>query len=234
MRTLLAGARRRIPYRPRAQATYSQTGEDRIVAMLLELMGIERPTYLDVGAHHPFQLSNTALLHRRGSRGLNIEADPDSIGAFHRYRRNDINLNIGIGPEPGRLTFYRMSAPTLNTFSQATAEMVQAEGEFRIVDTIDVEVRTLADVLAEHWSGCPDFLTIDTEGGDVDILRSMPDWPAMPAVVCAETLTFGDAVSQQKIPEIPEVLAPLGYVAIAETYINTIFVRADRMPGRRP
>lgn len=46
--------------------TYSQFGEDLVVANIFALLGVKRPTYLDVGANHPLKGSNTALLYARG------------------------------------------------------------------------------------------------------------------------------------------------------------------------
>ena len=93
---------------PFMKASFSQLGEDLIVRYLFEDLGIATPSYLDIGAHHPFDISNTALLHLSGSTGINIEADPDLIEAF-RTSPDATNLNIGIGAEPGELTFHGMS-----------------------------------------------------------------------------------------------------------------------------
>ena len=212
---------------PWAGQSFSQCGEDRIIGFLFrELLGIPRPTYFDIGAYHPWHLSNTAALYLEGSRGINVEPDPRSYSAFPKARRRDVNLNVGVGPEAGRLTFFRMSTPTLNTFSREEAERIEAEGEYRIVGSVEVEVQTPDRILAEHWGGgCPDFLTVDVEGGDAEILRSMKDWPASPLVVCAETATF--STSPRKVPEVWEALKPQGYALFAETFINTIFVRPE-------
>jgi FkbM family methyltransferase len=220
--------------RPWMQASFAQTGEDRIIAFLFrEILGVRSPTYLDVGAYHPFHLSNTALLNLSGCRGINVEPDPVSFAAFRRHRPGDVNLNVGVGAEPGRLTFYRMSTPTLNTFSREDAERIDGEGTYRIAGTTDVEVRTVADILAEHWQGCPDLLSLDVEGGDVAILRTMPDWPDRPTVVCAETLSFAELGTETKVDEVSSVLDGLGYVPYAETYINTVFVLKERWPRRQ-
>src|SRR5215831_18702667 len=85
--------------------TYSQCGEDLLVANIFTLIGIPTPSYLDVGAHHPLHVSNTALLYARGSRGINVEANPELIPAFHTLRPGDVTVNVGVGPQRGRLNF---------------------------------------------------------------------------------------------------------------------------------
>jgi hypothetical protein len=121
----------------------------------------------------------------------------------------------------------------LNTFSREDAERIDGEGVYRIVESSDVEVRTVAEILTEHWAGCPDFLSLDVEGGDVAILRTMHDWPDRPTVVCAETLSFAELGTETKVGEVSSVLDGLGYIPYAETYINTVFVLKERWPRRQ-
>jgi FkbM family methyltransferase len=227
-------ARRPLPPSARrwVQGSFSQAGEDRIVAFIFGALGVARPTYLDIGAYHPFQLSNTALFHLKGSRGINVEPDPDSFRAFLRHRTRDVNLNVGVGTEPGYRTMYCMSAATLNTFSRDSAEQAIEEsgGRYRIIGTVDIEVRTVAQILRDHGAA-PDFLSLDVEGGDLEIVRTMPDWPELPTVVCAETITYSEHGRGVKIPELGEALSQVGYMPYADTYINTIFVRSDRWVG---
>jgi len=64
----------------------SQAGEDLLIRFLFGTLGIERPTYLDIGAYHPWRFSNTALLYVRGSCGINVEAEPDALAAFDKHR----------------------------------------------------------------------------------------------------------------------------------------------------
>jgi len=214
--------------RPWVRGSFAQTGEDLIVQFLFrDILGVSRPGYLDIGAYHPFHLSNTALLHLSGSSGINVEPDTESFELFRRHRPRDVNLNVGVGAEPGRLTFFRMSTPTLSTFSRADAERIHAEGEYRIEQEIDVQVRPVGDLLRSIGRDCPDLLSIDVEGNDLDILRTMPEWPGRPTVVCAETLTFAKLGTEQKVPEVAAVLGDLGYLPVAETYINTVFVSAS-------
>ena len=55
--------------------SYSQAGEDQLVRYLFQSMGIANPTYLDIGANHPYICSNTFLFYSRGSKGVCIEPD---------------------------------------------------------------------------------------------------------------------------------------------------------------
>ena len=235
--------KRRVPYRLRdllrpkwpsgarssLEATFSQTGEDRIVRHVFDVMGVPHPTYLDIGAFHPFTLSNTALFSLTGSTGINIEPDPRAYAAFLKHRPSDVNLNVGCAETAGTLPFYRMSAPTLSTFDRASAESASVEsgGKFVIESVERIEVRPVADILIDvGW--CPDFVSIDVEGLDLAILRTMPDWLDRPTVLCVESATYSEIGGSRKVPEVGALARDLGYREFADTWINTIFIRTDR------
>ena len=207
--------------------SFAQTGEDMLIQFLFGMLRIERPSFLDIGAFHPWKFSNTARLYVKGSRGINVEADPDSAVEIRRHRPGDLTLNVGCGPESGLMTFYRMSASTLNTFSRDAAEAAVREsgGVHRIVSTSEVEVWTVPRILAGH--PCPDLVSIDVEGLDLAILKTLPDWGGRPAVMCVETATFSETGGSVKIIEPAEFLSGHGYIQFADTWINTIFVRDD-------
>lgn len=83
------------------RTTYAQHGEDLMICNLFSIIGVDRPGYLDLGAHHPYVISNTALLYERGSRGVNVEANPVLLDAFREARPEDVSVNLGVGPERG-------------------------------------------------------------------------------------------------------------------------------------
>ena len=117
--------------------TYSQHGEDLFLLNIFHLLGIEKPSYLDIGCHHPTIDSNTALLYQRGSRGINIDANPLLIPQFDEQRPEDINLNIGIGANPGKATFYQVDDRSgLNSFSLKELHRIN----FVPQSTIEVQV----------------------------------------------------------------------------------------------
>lgn len=93
-------------YREYRRENYSWEGEDILVNKLMrDLFGIQKGFYVDIGARHPFVLSNTALLYSQGRRGINIDAMPGSMALFETHRPEDINLEIAIAPVPNVLCF---------------------------------------------------------------------------------------------------------------------------------
>src|SRR4051812_16461044 len=86
--------------------SYSQSGEDIIVDYVFRLRGIELPSYIDIGANHPFAINNTARFYERGCRGFNIDPNPVAIQLFNEHRREEINLNVGINDKAGGIDFF--------------------------------------------------------------------------------------------------------------------------------
>ncbi len=205
--------------------TWSQHGDDLAVLNVFKLIGIDQPSYIDIGAHHPFRISNTALLYARGSRGINVEANPNLIEEFFRSRPEDVNLNIGVGAEPGILSFYMIDKWSgRNTFDRRLVdEFVLQNPRFSITETVEIEIDTLQQVLIKYWKGgFPNFLTLDVEGLDEKILRSYDflNGPR-PDVLCVETDLIGDVSYGERIKEY---MSGSGYFVYVKCGSNTIFV----------
>ncbi len=210
------------------KVSYSQTGEDLIIDFIFNHIGIANPTYIDIGAHHPYYLSNTAHFYEKGCRGINIEPDPELFKLFIAYRKEDINLNIGIGAEKSNADFYIISSPTLNTFSKQEAENYIKEGDYRITDTINIPVNCLKNIIDEYNDGkFPHLLNVDAEGIDELIIKSIDYTSSYPLVICIETISFSTTGNGVKNASISNFLLSNGYMLCADTYINTIFVRED-------
>jgi FkbM family methyltransferase len=216
--------------RSTVKVSFSQNGEDLIAWRALNDMGIHRPSYMDIGAHHPFYLSNTALFNQLGMRGVNIEPDPELFIHFPQSRPNDINLNIGLAEKSGILTYYQMSDASLNTFCLQEAERMESQEGITIISRLQIPVENPASVLSNHHFS-PDFISMDTEGHDLLILQNWDFEKHRPAVLCVETLSFSTTGEGEKNREISDFLVTQGYKVYADTYINTLYV--DRLRGKK-
>ena len=211
---------------PHVKHSYAQSGEDIIVKYIFEALSLERPTYIDIGAHHPSYLNNTALLYNAESRGINIEPDPHLFKRFKIERPEDINLNIGVSNVEGQADFYIMSAKTLNTFSKTEAENYEHEGDYIIEDIVQIDTKPIQNIIEEYADGVfPDFLSIDVEGLEESILRSIAYDKSSPTVICAETISFSEKGRGKKQTAVIEFLKAKDYLVYADTNINTIFVK---------
>ena len=202
------------------RVSFAQEGED----LVLERMFEGRPPgrYVDVGAHHPLRFSNTHLLYRRGWTGVNIDATPGSMRAFHRFRPGDVNLEVGVAREPGDRELYIFDEPALNTFDAARARSL-ARPPYKIVSVRKVRCVPLAAILREHAIAALDLLTIDAEGYDYEVLQTL-DWDATrPYVVLLEQHAIGVAALADG--SIHAYMTARDYELVAKTF-NSVFYRS--------
>jgi FkbM family methyltransferase len=215
--------------------SYSQSGEDLIVDFIFKnYLKIDRPTYIDIGAHHPFHLNNVALFYQNGSRGINVEPNPELFKLFRRYRKEDVNLNIGISNDKCLVDFYQMSVPTMSTFSYQECERLQKETSIRLDKVVQARTDTLHNVLNHYSEGVfPDFLSLDVEGLEEIIIRSINYVDNFPKVVCIETLTYAEKGKELKEDAMIAYLIERGYLLYADTYINSILVHERTLKDRK-
>lgn len=209
--------------------SFSQSGEDLIIKFIFDLIGIKNPTYIDIGAHHPFYLNNTAIFYENGSRGINIEPDPSLYSLFPKYRKLDINLNCGISDKDGELMLNILNAPTLNTFSDEEANKIVSENNFKITNRIPIKVYNLNTLLKKYCNDVfPDFMNVDVEGLDEEIIKSINYEKHKPIVICLETISYSETGNGKKNNEIIGYLKEKGYLVFADTYLNTIFILKEK------
>jgi FkbM family methyltransferase len=205
--------------------SFSQSGEDLIIDYLFRLRDISHPSYIDIGANHPFYLSNTAHFYLKGCRGINIEANPDLIDSFAQYRSEDINLNCGVGITEEELDFFIINDPTLSTFSHSEAETLVKTGKYHIVETKRIKTYTIASLLKKHCPGkLPDFLSIDIEGLDFEIIQSIDFGAFKPKVICVESHNYSATGSGIRREDLINYILTQGYHEYADTGLNSIFV----------
>lgn len=173
LKNIVAALRPSLLY---ASKSYSQDGEDMLLKAFYEGKKNYKGFYVDIGAHHPYRFSNTAYFYERGWQGINIEPTPSLIKTFRQTRKRDINLNVGISDSSGKMTFYEFNEPALNSFDK-TLSLSRENKQYKIIAQTEIEVFTLKQILSEHLKQNQhiDFMNIDVEGLDMNVLRSN-DW----------------------------------------------------------
>lgn len=211
-----------------ATVSYAQHGEDIIIAELLRDVGDRPGFYVDVGAYHPQQFSNTYAFYCRGWRGLNIDAMPGSMVAFRQMRSRDINVEAAVSTRRGKINYYIFEQGALNGFSPTPTVRDSQGREHRAISTVEVQAVPLAELLSEHVPSGQDidFMSVDVEGADYDVLFSN-DWKRFrPRVILAEQIGFrlSDPV---KVSPVASLLHDHGYVLSCKTPYTLVFERDD-------
>lgn len=207
--------------------SYSQDGEDMILRSFYDdIGGKANGFFVDIGALHPQRFSNTAYFYNLGWKGINIEPTPSAIDLFNTYRTRDINLNIGIAEEASELTFYCFDEPALNSFSKDLSEERANNTRYNIIDKKRIPVYPLKDILDKHLpiGQNIDFMSIDVEGLDFQVLKSNNWDKYKPEIILAEDPINLDNLSSSKVYQF---LVNKGYELFAKTSRTLIFKVID-------
>jgi len=172
--------------------TYSQNGEDLLILNIFKALEIKNPSYIDVGAHHPENISNTKLLYDLGSRGVNIDANPNLQALFDERRPFDKNImGVGVGgSQEGTFDYHMLDDYSgRNTFSQDEVVSNRDKYGYKYPKSISIRVRPLDFYIRQYFNGIwPAFLSLDAEGLDYDIIKGSSFVShSGPLVVCVES-----------------------------------------------
>jgi hypothetical protein len=205
--------------------SYSQEGEDLLISRIFNKGGAG--VYVDVGAHHAFRFSNTYLFYKKGWHGVNVDAAPGSMISFHKNRKRDINIEIGISSFPKNANFFVFKEPALNTFDENLAQQRMNMG-YELHHKIQVRSERLSKVL----DGCRmkidlgnSFFSIDVEGRDLDVLESN-DWKKYrPSFIIIEIIAknFNDVLSHSA----SKFLSGNGYEIYAKLGASVVFKHCE-------
>ena len=178
---------KRPEYGEWARISYSQEAEDLLLFNVYKRQ--KQGFYVDVGAHHPRRFSNTHIFFEYGWRGINIDAHPETIALFEIERPTDINLHMAISDDPAPITLQMFDEAAVSTFDRDLADS-DKRAAYTPTGTLELMPRPLESVLDEYLPDgqAIDFLNIDVEGLDLNVLRSN-DWTRYrPTFVLVESL----------------------------------------------
>lgn len=210
--------------------SYAQNHEDVLLSRAFPrgLTGF----YIDVGANDPVQHSVTKHFYDEGWHGINVEP---AAGPFERLvaaRPRDVCLNVGLSDKPGQLSFYELPPDAVggSTFSAEQAEWHHVNGlpaEARMV-----EVTTLAAVCEQYVTGTIDFLSVDVEGHEAQVLAG-GDWERWrPRIVLVESTQPATTIPTHG--EWEHILLDNRYLFAFFDGLNRYYVReedADLLPA---
>lgn len=215
--------------------SFSQSGEDLIVDYIFHWLGLDAVKYLDIGAHHPYILSNTFHFYQKGHSGVLVEPDPQLHAQLERSRQRDQCLNVGAASRSQQTAkYYEMSDKALSTFSWDEARRYESYGRVRIEAVHEIPLLSVNTIIERHFADTPNFISIDVEGLDYEILEGFDFQRYRPEVFCVETLTYTEDKSERKVTELIDLMREQHYFAYADTYLNTIFVDHHAWNRRRP
>jgi FkbM family methyltransferase len=206
--------------------SYSQDGEDIVLRTFFEGKHNYHGFYIDIGAHHPFRFSNTQYFYERGWHGINIDATPNSMDLFNKYREKDINLEIGVGDIEGELDYYLFEEPALNSFNKELSEERIKDG-CKLKEIKKIKIMGINEILEEYVpavDGGIDFISMDVEGFELKIIEKLNFDKYSPRFFLIEENDYNnkDFMEYNDSP-IYKILKKKGYCVIAKTMRTVIY-----------
>ncbi len=215
-----------------ASINYSQTGEDAVIRSLLD--ETRQGIYVDVGCHDPVRSSNTMSLYMHGWRGVNIDANPRLIERFKATRLRDTAVCAAISDQEHDVVFHEFDDELVSTLSEEA--LPEWESKWKKRGERVVRTRTLDSVLQEHLEPGTeiDLLSVDVEGHDLNVLRSIDLNLFRPKLIVVEM----HHLDLMRVPASPinRHLEQQGFRQVGYDTLNGYFVdtRGERSGLRLP
>ena len=141
--------------------------------------------YIDIGCHHPTYINNTYLLYKKNWSGINIDISQFSIDLFNYMRPKDLNYNCAISNKNKIVKIFYQKE-----FSQlSTIKSIQAKSVFQgNIKEKDIQAFSLDEILNrdKYKNTKIDFLNIDVEGADLEVLEGLSFDKFKPELICLE------------------------------------------------
>jgi FkbM family methyltransferase len=166
--------------------SYAQRFED---LYLLRCFGAQPDGfYIDIGAGHPVHDNVSFAFYLKGWRGITVEPNPALARLSQAVRPRDHGYQVLVGEAPGQATFYLVEhLHGLSTTNEAHAHAARTEFG-KDFETLTLPVTTLRALCEQHAPAAIDFLKVDVEGAEPEVLLG-GDWRRFrPKVVVVEAL----------------------------------------------
>mgnify|MGYP001403874990 FL=1 len=194
-------------------------GEDLIISDLTK--NIKNGFYVDAGCYHPLHLSNTYLLYKRSWTGINIDISEFSIKLFNYLRPNDVNINSAVSNMEKEISFYyQKKLSQLSTIKKEISNE-RMQGNIKEKKIKSLKLNSILNQ-SKFKNRQIDFLNIDVEGADFEVLKSLDFTIYEPKIICIEIMEKNIFES-----EIYNFLRDINYKKIwsSKSSFNHIFLK---------
>lgn len=169
-----------LKFKWKPRTLYSNWGIDLLIKDILKNQK-EKGIYIDVGSHHPLINNNTYILYKRGWKGINVDLDFNSIDMFNYFRPKDHNIQIALSN--------KISFTDLYFFHNRSAKNTITKSRGKGAKSIKrVKTDTLNNIIKNSKINTKkiDFLSIDVEGNELNVLRGLNFKKYRPKIISIE------------------------------------------------
>jgi FkbM family methyltransferase len=204
--------------------SYAQNGEDILLYRCFK--DIKSGFYIDVGANHPVEESVTKYFYDQGWQGVNIEPEPLSFQLLSQERPLDLNINKCVSCVEKELEFYQIKNTGLSSLFKSNATKANEQGFTSNI--IKVKGEKLTNILnsLNLASRQIEFLKIDTEGNEEDVIKSLDFKLYQPKVILVETVS--PYLHENKSKIIDDLLITKDYKKVYFDGLNSYFIRLNQ------
>lgn len=168
--------------------SYTQNLED--YHLSLAFAGQERGFYIDIGAGHPVADNVSLWFYERGWSGIVAEPIAQLADLYKKIRPRDTVYQGLVGREVGEVDFFHVDR--LHGFSTTIETHANVAKEFGAeYQRLTLPMLTLAKLCEQQQVQQIDFLKIDVEGAESDVLAGNDFSRFRPKVIVAEAVTPG-------------------------------------------
>jgi FkbM family methyltransferase len=181
--------------------------------------------YIDVGAGHPVYDNVSFLFYLAGWRGISVEPNPALAALERAVRPRDVLYEGLAGAAPGEATLYlQREFHGLSTTIPAQAEIAARELG-RSAEPLRRPVTTLAALCEQYAPAQIDFLKIDVEGAETEVLRGADFTRFRPKVIVIEA--YKPITMEPAHGDWEPLLAAHGYTTAWDDELNRYYVAAE-------
>ena len=204
---------------------HAQNGEDR---WLDDFFGHKRNgCFVEVGAFDGVNLSNSYHFEQIGWTGVLIEPDPDKAALCRSNRPGSKTYQCAAvaSSEISEITFFRVESGEVFSTTKLTSDHARRIDHMGLASKpISVPARTLDAILQEAGTATIDFVSIDVEGAEMEVLHGFDIRRWKPAIVVIESN------SKHRLPEIRDYFTSSGYAFRCSIDVNDFYVRVNSGP----
>ena len=221
-----------VPYLTKflLKRSFAQQGEDLILDRVLTRVlnkNVSKPhTYVDVGGYDAIDTSVTYLLYLRGWRGVIFDPSQSTLRSFKKWRKRDSFVNAVVGDEDGIDVEFYIPKRSLGDKSSTNTKYPDTQRLEEFNKVIFRQVN-LNQELRRQGIQKIDFLNIDVEGAELEILKSLDFEFFKPSVIAVEI--HGNNLEECLITDEARLILERGYQFVGSAVITQFFVRKDEI-----
>jgi FkbM family methyltransferase len=171
----------------------SQFGEEKFILSYFDKK--YKGKFVDIGCFHPTRHNNTFAMYKQGWCGINIDLNPLTVELFNFFRTKDININAAISDKEEIKTLYFINElNTQNTLEANHLSFLEKHHNIKQEEIIKQEIKTkrLDKILDNYNFNEIDFMNIDVEGHELNVLKTIDFLKYDIKFICIEMIDHND------------------------------------------